>query len=56
MLLDMHRAKDDEEWELWYTADYTYDNLKTAWSNVIARFKVRHCALIDNTQGRQLDP
>ena len=39
VLLDMHRARENEKWELWYTDDYSYADLLRGWNNLMHAYK-----------------
>jgi hypothetical protein len=39
VLLDMHRARANEKWELWYTREYSYEDLLRGWHNLMDAYK-----------------
>jgi hypothetical protein len=39
ILADMHRARQDEAWDLWYNKRYSYEDLKAGWRTLLAAFK-----------------
>ncbi len=39
VLLDMHRARDNEKWEVWYTDEYSYEMLLEGWHRLLHAFK-----------------
>lgn len=41
VLLDMHRARENEKFELWYTKEYSYGNLLDGWHRLLSAFKHR---------------
>lgn len=38
-MLDMHRARENEKWELWYTREYRYEDLLRGWHNLMDAYK-----------------
>jgi len=41
VLLDMHRARENEKFELWYTKEYSYETLLDGWHRLLDAFKHR---------------
>jgi len=41
VILDMHRARENEKFELWYTKEYSYDMLLDGWNYLLSAFKHR---------------
>jgi len=41
VLLDMHRARENEKFELWYTKEYSYETLLDGWHRLLGAFKHR---------------
>lgn len=41
VLLDMHRARENEKFELWYTKEYSYETLLDGWHRLLSAFKHR---------------
>lgn len=38
VLLDMHRARANEKWELWYTKEYSHEDLLRGWHHLLDAF------------------